>query len=140
MDHCIHDLKWLLRISETLINGSSVCMENLPEEMVLYIVKMLPLSDLKNAVLVCKKWYRIGREPKLWEDSRININYRNVNMVEDIFNCPWLSSVTSVKFLTWLMPQSCSDLVLREITRRGNIEELLIRGTVKSYSFNLARP
>ena len=128
MDHCIHDLKCLLRISETQINGSSVCMENLPEEMVLYIVKMLPLSDLKNAVLVCKNWYRIGREPKLWADSRISINYRNVNMVKDIFNYPWLSSVTSVKFLTWLMPQSCSDLVLREITRRGNVEELLIRG------------
>ena len=74
MDHCIHDLKWLLRISETQIIGSSVCMENLPAEMVLYIVKILPLSDLKNAVLVCKNWYRIGREPKLWADSRISIN------------------------------------------------------------------
>ena len=128
MDHCIHAMKCLLRVTETRFNGSSVCVDNLPEELILNIVMMLPLSDLKNAVLVCKKWYRIGTEPKLWADSRISINYRNVKMLEEIFYCPWLSSVTSVKFLAWLVPESCSDIVLRKIISRDNVEELLIRG------------
>ena len=127
MDRCIHALKYLLRLSAKKSYRTSV-FDNMPDEMILFIFKMLPLSDLKNAIMVCRKWYRIGTEPKLWTDSRITINYRNVKMLKEIIYCQWLSSVTSVKLLAWLMPKSCTDLVLREIIRRDRFQELLVRG------------
>lgn len=93
---------------------------------------MLSMSDLKNAIMVCRKWYRIGTEPKLWTDSKITINYRNAKMLNEIINCQRLSSVTSVKLVAWLMPKLCSDLILREIVRRDSFKELLIRSNGSS--------
>ena len=40
--------------------------EVLPEEMLKQIFHLLPASDLKSAVLVCKHWARVGQAPALW--------------------------------------------------------------------------
>ena len=40
--------------------------EVLPEVMLKQIFHLLPASDLKSAVLVCKHWARVGQAPALW--------------------------------------------------------------------------
>ena len=101
---------------------------NLPEEMLLMIIKMLAKSDLKNAVLVCQRWCQVATEPRLWTDFRFSIDYRNVKWLREMMNCPRLSAVRGVKFFGWSMPSSSSEFVLREISKRKEFEELIIRG------------
>ena len=40
--------------------------QNLPEEMLMRIFRLLTPQDLKMFVLVCKLWREMGEHPSLW--------------------------------------------------------------------------
>ena len=44
----------------------AVINELLPPEMLERVFRLLPNRDLKNAVLVCRRWRDVGEAPSLW--------------------------------------------------------------------------
>lgn len=100
----------------------------LPEEILQKIVFLLPSSDLKSAVLVCRRWHRIAMEPKLWTDFMLCINYKNMGMMRELLRSERLRLIKSIKFLTWFVPVRTSEAVIKEISKHGEVEELIIRG------------
>eukprot|EP00092_Neocalanus_flemingeri_P011325 GFUD01012204.1.p1 GENE.GFUD01012204.1~~GFUD01012204.1.p1 ORF type:complete len:232 (+),score=72.87 GFUD01012204.1:45-740(+) len=109
--------------------NSLTTIEFLPEEIIRKIIFHLPSSDLKNAIAVCRQWRDVGSEAKLWRNFRLCINYKNVEMVEEMLNSQRLREMRSVKFLAWFVPVKTSESVIKGISEQNDVEELIVRGT-----------
>merc|ERR1712226_593940 len=55
--------------------GSLSQISILPDELVVSVLRWLSVSDLCNAVLVCRRWRTIGEDPSLWRHYLLEINY-----------------------------------------------------------------
>jgi len=47
--------------------------EKLPPEIMRQIFLLLPPRDLKNVLLVCKKWKEAGEDPYLWSWAMVTV-------------------------------------------------------------------
>merc|ERR1711971_23987 len=45
----------------------------LPPELLSCIFGFLPFGDLKNALLVCRRWMEVGEQPCLWESFNLKL-------------------------------------------------------------------
>ena len=105
-----------------------VSIQSLPEEILQKIIFLLPNSDLKSAILVCRRWHGIGMEPKLWTNFRLCINYKNVGMIKKLLGSKRLSLMRSIRFVSWFVPVRTSYDVIKEISNHGEVDDLIIRG------------
>ena len=67
-------------------------------------------------------------EPKLWTDFMLCINYKNMGMMRELLRSERLRLIKSIKFLTWFVSVRTSEAVIKEISKHGEVEELIIRG------------
>ena len=115
---------------KSLETDSNFSANILPVEILRKIIFLLPISDLKNVVLVCKTWLEVGSEPKLWEKFRLCINFKNVSRSKELLESPRMGAMKSVRFLAWFVPVRTSEEVIREISKHSDVEELIIRGCI----------
>ena len=59
-------------------------MVKLPVEMLLETFELLSYEDLKNVVLVCRRWREIGETPRLWSSLPVIVNTRNMSVMPEI--------------------------------------------------------
>ncbi|KAF5129492.1 hypothetical protein DV495_002192 [Geotrichum candidum] len=52
----------------TKLTPAAVTIDSLNEELLLHVFSHLNVPNLCNTLLVCKKWYRIGSDNKIWRD------------------------------------------------------------------------
>ena len=110
------------------MNGIAIITINsLPEEILQQIIFLLPIPDLKNAILVSRRWLHIG-EQELAKVSRLCINYKNVEIMKQLLNSQRMKMMRSVKFLSWFMSVEKSEEVIKEISKHSDIEDLILRG------------
>ena len=50
---------------------------DLPGEMLMSVFSWVPPKELKNVVLVSKRWRKIGEDPSLWSGCRFTVNNRD---------------------------------------------------------------
>jgi len=67
--------------------------EVLPEEMLKQIFHLLPASDLKSAVLVCKYWARVGQAPALWAWVVLRVHEENILSTTKLLSLPRLQGL-----------------------------------------------
>merc|ERR1712156_340848 len=56
----------------------------LPEEVLMSVMSWLPVSDLCNAILVCRHWRTIGENPQLWRRYKLEINYGTKRLAQTL--------------------------------------------------------
>ena len=52
----------------------------IPPELLSIIFQFLPFSDLKHALLVCKRWRDLGEQPSLW--AKLELQFEGTKEVE----------------------------------------------------------
>jgi len=68
--------------------------EVLPEEMLKQIFHLLPLGDLKSAVLVCTQWAHVGQASTLWTSVlTIRVHQENILLMTKLLSRPRLQAL-----------------------------------------------
>ena len=118
------------------MNDNAIITINLlPEEILEKIIFLLPIPDLKNIILVCRRWLHIG-EQELAKVSRLCINHKNVEIMKQLLNSQRMKTMRSVRFLSWSISVEKSEEVIEEISKHSDIEDLILRGNgLVSYCF-----
>lgn len=84
-DNSLNNISWLNKILLLVmpVSASSCAVENnnmiilaLPLEIVSYIFRFLPASDLKCAALVCCQWSKASQDPILWRNVSVSLGTR----------------------------------------------------------------
>ena len=58
-------------------------MDKLPVEMLLGIFELVSYEDLKNVVLVCRRWREIGETQRLWSSFPVIVKTRNMSVMSE---------------------------------------------------------
>ena len=61
-------------------------MDKLPVEMLLGIFELVSYKDLKNVVLVCRRWREIGETPRFWSSFPAKVKTRNMSVMSEMLS------------------------------------------------------
>lgn len=112
---------------KTVIEGMGVDAINiLPDELLLYIFKLLPLDDILACENVCERWKKLTRDVTLWKNITIvyagrscqcEINTRNLDLIQthcENIHCLKLQYVFNYPILINIL-QKCENLISLEL-------------------------
>ena len=106
--------------------GISNFMAKPAPELLTTIFSYLPYKDLKNAVLVCRWWRKVGDTPSLW--SKIKLKFGNWSLPDDpslqVLSLKRLQSLEYVTNIVSLMQQVGRNCETRFI-RIGALENFV---------------
>ena len=87
----------------------------LPEELLLFILSLLPYKWLNNSALVSSKWHRVATDPSLWQDKIISITDSTFHLLSQVLSVPRLARVTYLDLrLDYIMPVATDMLAIQE--------------------------
>ena len=93
-------------------------MDKLPVEMLLEIYELLPYKDLKNVVLVCRRWREIGETPRLWSSFPVIVKTRNMSVMSEILSSRRMKQLKKLR-----IESSLSEEVLQIIINHPVLRE-----------------
>ena len=96
----------------------TVTVQSLPAEVLEHVFSQLEPSNLKTAVLVCKRWKDIGEAPKLWTWVYHWVNRGN------LANMPRILASKRLRALKAIAVRSFSEELLMAIIKHPSIQEL----------------
>ena len=64
----------------------NIIMDKLPVEMLLGIFELVSYKDLKNVVLVCRRWREIGETPRFWSSFPAKVKTRNMSVMSEMLS------------------------------------------------------
>ena len=87
----------------------------LPEELLLFILSLLPYKALNNSALVSSKWNRVATDPSLWKDRIISITDTTFHLLKQVLNMPRMAKVTYLDLrLDFIMPVEKDMLTIQK--------------------------
>ena len=87
----------------------------LPEELLLFILSLLPYKWLNNSALVSSKWHRVATDPSLWQDKIISITDSTFHLLGQVLSMPRLARATYLDLrLDYIMPVATDMLAIQE--------------------------
>ena len=88
---------------------------DLPEELLLFILSLLPYKSLNNSALVSSKWHRVATDPSLWQDKIISITDSTFHLLGQVLSMPRLARVNYLDLrLDYIMPVAKDMLAIQE--------------------------
>ena len=93
----------------------TVTVQSLPAEVLEHVFSQLEPSNLKTAVLVCKRWKDIGEAPKLWTWVYHWVNRGN------LANMPRILASKRLQALKAIAVRSFSEELLMAIIKHPSI-------------------
>ena len=73
-------------------------MDQVPKEILIYILQSLPFDDLKRSLLVSKRFMDAGLEACLWKSFQLIVSKRNIGKLEKILELERMKNIKTVIF------------------------------------------
>ena len=88
---------------------------DLPEELLFFILSLLPYKSLSNSALVSTKWHRVATDPSLWKDKVVSLNDDTFHLLGQVLRVPRLARVTYLDLrLDFIMPKDKDMLAIQQ--------------------------
>ena len=92
--------------------------KDLPAELLGKIFQLLPVQDLRRAMLVCKRWAEAGEMPEVWANVDIVVTHKNLEVMPEVLLSPRLLLVRKVEV------SAVSKRFLQTLARHPKVEQV----------------
>ena len=92
--------------------------KDLPAELLGKIFQLLPVQDLRRAMLVCKRWAEAGEMPEVWANVDIVVTHKNLEVMPEVLLSPRLLLVRKVEV------SAVSKRFLQALARHPKVEQV----------------
>ena len=106
-------------------------MDKLPVEMLLKIFELVSYEDLKNVVLVCRRWREIGETPRLWSSFPVIVKTRNMSVMSEILRSRRMKQLEKLRIESTLSEEVSQTIIDHPVLRKfklsgGNDKQAII--------------
>ena len=93
-------------------------MDKLPVEMLLGIFELVSYEDLKNVVLVCRRWREIGETPRLWSSFPVIVKTRNMSVMSEILRSRRMKQLEKLRIESTLSEEVSQTIIDHPVLRK----------------------
>ena len=98
-------------------------MDKLPVEMLLGIFELVSYKDLKNVVLVCRRWREIGETPRLWSSFPVIVKTRNMSVMSEILSSRRMKQLEKLRIESTLSEEVSQTIMDHPVLRKFELSE-----------------
>ena len=105
-------------------------MDKLPVEMLLEIYELLSYKDLKNVVLVCRRWREIGETPRLWSSFPVIVKTRNMSVMSEILSSRRMMELKKLRIESTLSEEVSQTIMNHPVLREFKLSRVNDKQTI----------
>ena len=98
-------------------------MDKLPVEMLLGIFELVSYKDLKNVVLVCRRWREIGETPRFWSSFPAKVKTRNMSVMSEMLSSRRMKQLKKLTIESTLSEEVSHTIMNHPVLREFKLSE-----------------
>ena len=101
----------------------NIIMDKLPVEMLLGIFELVSYKDLKNVVLVCRRWREIGETPRFWSSFPAKVKTRNMSVMSEMLSSRRMKQLKKLTIESTLSEEVSHTIMNHPVLREFKLSE-----------------